>query len=92
MGNRLNNVNLKNNKIFNKKIIISIVGIVIGYILISLLANGDLLSRQFKSLIVPAGINIILAVSLNLTVGFLGELSLGHAGFMSIGAYTAALY
>jgi len=86
-----NNMNLKNNKNFNKKII-AVVGIVVGYILISLLANGDLLSRQFKSLIVPAGINIILAVSLNLTVGFLGELSLGHAGFMSIGAYTAALF
>ncbi len=87
MGNKIDN---KNNK--NMKYISAIVGIVLIYILISFLANGNILSRQFKSLIVPVGINIILAVSLNLTVGFLGELSLGHAGFMAIGAYTSALF
>jgi branched-chain amino acid transport system permease protein len=36
------------------------------------------------------GINIILAVSLNLINGYTGQFSLGHAGFMSVGAYTAA--
>ena len=87
MGNKMNN---KNNK--NMKYISAMVGIVMIYILISFLANGNILSRQFKSLIVPVGINIILAVSLNLTVGFLGELSLGHAGFMAIGAYASALF
>lgn len=87
-----NKVNDKKSIKFNKRTLISILGIILAYILISFLANGDLLSRQMKSLIVPIGINIILAVSLNLTVGFLGELSLGHAGFMSIGAYTAALF
>lgn len=40
----------------------------------------------------PIGVNIILAVSLNLTVGFLGELTLGHAGFMSVGAYAGCLF
>ena len=34
---------------------------------------------------------VILAASLNLTLGFLGQLSLGHCGFMAIGAYSAAL-
>lgn len=37
------------------------------------------------------GINIILAVSLNLISGFTGQLSLGHAGFMAVGAYTSAV-
>ncbi|QQK08349.1 branched-chain amino acid ABC transporter permease [Miniphocaeibacter halophilus] len=37
-------------------------------------------------------INIILAVSLNITVGCLGQITLGHAGFMSIGAYAASLF
>ncbi|MHB9132432.1 MAG: branched-chain amino acid ABC transporter permease [Armatimonadota bacterium] len=37
------------------------------------------------------GINIILAVSLNLVNGYLGEFSVGHAGFMAIGAYTASI-
>ncbi len=62
-----------------------------SYIIILTLISGGFLNRQFTSLIIPIGINIILAVSLNLVTGFLGELSLGHAGFMSIGAYTGAL-
>lgn len=56
-----------------------------------IIATGNA-SRHFKSLLVPAGINIILAVSLNLVVGILGELSLGHAGFMSVGAYAGCLF
>lgn len=50
-----------------------------------------MLNRQYRSLLVPIGVNIMLAVSLNLVTGFLGELSLGHACFMSIGAYTSSL-
>ncbi|NLK00397.1 MAG: branched-chain amino acid ABC transporter permease, partial [Clostridia bacterium] len=37
------------------------------------------------------GINIILAVSLNLIVGFTGQLALGHAGFMAVGAYVSGI-
>jgi branched-chain amino acid transport system permease protein len=44
----------------------------------------------YFSIIMYAGINIILAVSLNLVNGFTGQFSMGHAGFMSIGGYTAA--
>lgn len=43
-------------------------------------------NNMLKGLLVPIGIHIILALSLNLTVGILGELSLGHAGFMCVGA------
>ena len=59
-------------------------------VLFALDAQG-FFSRQAKALLVPIGINIILAVSLSLIVGFLGELSLGHAGFMSVGAYTGCM-
>ena len=45
------------------------------------------LNRSIPSLFNQIGYSVILAVSLNLVVGFLGELSLGHAGFMCIGAY-----
>jgi len=65
--------------------------IIAGFLLITVLLKGEFLNRQYTSLLVPMGINIILAVSLNLVAGFLGELSLGHAGFMSIGAYTGAI-
>jgi branched-chain amino acid transport system permease protein len=49
------------------------------------------ISRSLKGLLVPICSWIIVAVSLNLVIGFSGELSLGHAGFMSIGAYTGAI-
>lgn len=74
-----------------KKSLLNILYIIGGYLLITVLLKGGILNRQFTSLIVPIGINIMLAVSLNLITGFLGELTLGHAGFMSIGAYTGAL-
>lgn len=80
------------NNLINKKNIISLAAIVAVYIVIVILVDGNILNRQFKSLLVPIGINIILAVSLNLTTGFLGELSLGHAGFMAIGAYTGSIF
>jgi branched-chain amino acid transport system permease protein len=38
------------------------------------------------------GINIILAVSLNISTGYLGQLPLGHAGFMAVGAYASAIF
>ena len=73
-------------------VITKIAIIIAVYLAIAALVDFDLLNRRDKSLIVPIGVNIILAVSLNLVTGFLGELSLGHAGFMSIGAYTGALF
>ena len=44
----------------------------------------------FLDVLTGVGINIILAVSLNLVNGYTGQFSLGHAGFMSVGAYMAA--
>ena len=49
-------------------------------------------TRQFQKMMLPICVYVILAVSLNITVGFLGELTLGHAGFMSVGAYTGCLF
>jgi branched-chain amino acid transport system permease protein len=46
----------------------------------------------YYDIILGIGINIILAVSLNLVNGYTGQFSLGHAGFMSVGAYTAACF
>lgn len=86
-----NIVKEKKNSSFTKKNLLITAGIILGFLVVMYLAEGSLLNRQYKSLIVPIGIYVILAVSLNLTTGFLGELSLGHAGFMAIGAYTGAL-
>ena len=48
------------------------------------------LSSSLKGMLVPICAYVVMAISLNLTVGVLGELSLGHAGFMSVGAFTGA--
>jgi branched-chain amino acid transport system permease protein len=79
------------NKKLNKQLISNIAICFIVLAVVESLLLGDILSRQFRSLLIPVCINVILAVSLNLTTGFLGELTLGHAGFMSVGAYTGAL-
>ena len=68
----------------NKKTIINIVIMLLAYALVFVLINSGVLSRQYKSLIVPICVNIMLAVSLNLVTGFLGELSLGHASTKTI--------
>ncbi len=66
---------------------------VIGFwAVIQILSVGGHVSSLMKGLLVPLCIYAILAVSLNLTVGILGELSLGHAGFMCVGAFTGAFF
>jgi branched-chain amino acid transport system permease protein len=62
------------------------------YALIASLLRYKVLSGYHALILVSIGYNIILAVSLNLSAGFLGQLPLGHAGFMSVGAYAAALF
>lgn len=52
----------------------------------------DMLKRSDTTLLLQVGYSIVLAVSLNLVVGFLGELSLGHAGFMCVGAYIGCYF
>jgi branched-chain amino acid transport system permease protein len=56
------------------------------------LVPGFALPPYFLQVLCLAGINITLAVSLNLINGFTGQFSIGHAGFMAIGAYTSAYF
>jgi branched-chain amino acid transport system permease protein len=51
-----------------------------------------LVNQYIARILILSGINIILAVSLNLINGFTGQFSLGHAGFMAIGGYTSAYF
>ncbi len=57
----------------------------------SLISTG-ILNNYYQGILVLIMISIILSVSLNLVTGFLGQLTLGHAGFMAIGAYTSAIF
>ncbi|MBQ8475024.1 MAG: branched-chain amino acid ABC transporter permease [Clostridia bacterium] len=71
---------------------ITYLSVIAVYAIIMVLDRSGNLSYQDKSLLVPVCYSIMLAVSLNMVVGFLGELSLGHAGFMSVGAYVGCIF
>ena len=66
--------------------------VIAAYLVIQLLIKTGHVSSLIQGLLVPLCTYAILAVSLNLTVGILGELSLGHAGFMCVGAFTSAFF
>lgn len=66
--------------------------IIISYVIIQILLFSGNISSLLKGLLVPFCTYSILAVSLNLVVGISGELSLGHAGFMCVGAFTSAIF
>ncbi|MCF0143308.1 MAG: branched-chain amino acid ABC transporter permease [Parasporobacterium sp.] len=61
--------------------------IIVFLIVMIILSSAGILNRSMYSTLTRIAFSMILAVSLNLVVGFLGELSLGHAGFMCVGAY-----
>ncbi|NLM19895.1 MAG: branched-chain amino acid ABC transporter permease [Clostridiaceae bacterium] len=65
--------------------------IIVAYIVMRLLIAGGNISSTLQGQLVPITAYIVMAISLNLTVGVLGELSLGHAGFMSVGAFSGVI-
>ena len=62
--------------------------VILAYVILQVLGSAGAISSSLKGMLVPICAYIVMAISLNLTVGVLGELSLGHAGFMSMGAFT----
>ena len=62
--------------------------VIVAFVVVQALVLSGNISSSMKGLLVPICAYIIMAISLNLTVGILGELSLGHAGFMSVGAFS----
>ena len=65
--------------------------VMLGLLVAFILAIGALGDPYLERIVVLLGINVILVVSLNLSNGFTGVFSLGHVGFMAIGAYTSAI-
>lgn len=81
-------------KIMKKKYIINIIAVAMVFLLLCLLFDTGLLGRKaayFNGLVTIGMFYTIIVCSLNLLTGYMGEFSLGHAGFMSIGAYTSAI-
>ena len=61
--------------------------VIVGFAVMQILSMLGMLSSSLKGYLIPICVYIVLAVSLNLVVGISGELSLGHAGFMGVGAF-----
>ena len=71
--------------------LVTYASVTVAFIVMQLLSSMGILSSSIKGQLVPICAYIVLAVSLNLLVGICGELSLGHAGFMGIGAFTGMI-
>lgn len=66
--------------------------VIVAWAVVQALQSGGKISSLMAGLLVPICVYVVLAVSLNLVVGISGELSLGHAGFMCVGAFGGAFF
>lgn len=85
---------MKKTKRLNKTLIknsLTYILVAVAFLVLSFLSKQNIIGRQASGLLVPACCYIVMAISLNLVVGVLGDLSLGHAGFMSVGAFTGII-
>lgn len=72
--------------------IISTLLVLTLFLCLQIMINMGIISRYWESILTMICINMIMATSLNLTVGVLGQVNLGHAGFMALGAYAAGIF
>ena len=82
--------NFLNNKTKRTNLITFLV-VIVAYAVMQTMYSLNLLTNSMKGQLIPICTYIVLAVSLNLVVGISGELSLGHAGFMSVGAFSGVI-
>ena len=75
----------------NRKAFTSYLIVIVAYILITVLNSTGSLSQTMNALLVPTCAYIVAALALNLLVGYLGDLCLGQAGFMAVGAFTGVV-
>ncbi|HOQ92532.1 MAG TPA: branched-chain amino acid ABC transporter permease, partial [Treponemataceae bacterium] len=82
---------MQNIKMFNKKMIFPLIVSVFLLIVPTILIKLAIIDAYFAQIITLAAINAIMAISVNIICGFTGQLSLGQASFMAIGAYMSIL-
>ena len=82
----------KNMKKTTKDQLITYAMVIVVFVVVQILASTGIMSSLMQGLLVPLCTYSIVAIGLNLCVGYLGELSLGHAGFMCVGAFTSAFF
>lgn len=76
---------------YKREALISYGILIAGYVLLQIGALTGMVGRNLQGQFVPICVYMALAISLNLVVGISGELSLGHAGFMAVGAFTGVI-
>lgn len=74
---------IKDNKVY--------IIMILSYLIIEVLNRVGIISSYYLQILMLAGVNIIMTISLNLVNGFTGQFSIGHAGFMGVGAYASAV-
>ncbi|MBR0257847.1 MAG: branched-chain amino acid ABC transporter permease [Synergistaceae bacterium] len=79
-------INLK--RVEARRIYLTYFVVIVAYVICQTMSNTKMLSSSMRGMLVPICAYMVMSVSLNLVVGILGELSLGHAGFMSVGAFS----
>ena len=87
--------NFEQKKVYKKlsasAILTNLAIVFVIFIVLNTMIDTGMLNRYYSTILVLVLVAIIMSTSLNIGTGFLGQLILGHAGFMAIGAYTAAL-
>ena len=79
---------MKKSKVFWGSLVVAAVVLVIVQVLI----NTGALNLHYENLLITICINVMLAVSLHLVIGITGQFSIGHAGFLAVGAYISAIF
>ena len=88
----MSKLNVKSMKKSTLDHLITFAMVIVAYLIVQILIAAGVLSSLMQGLLVPMCTYSIVAIGLNLCVGYLGELSIGHAGFMCIGAFTSAFF
>lgn len=83
---------IKNLKKSTRSNLMTYAMVIIAFIVVQVMVSTGSMSSLMQGLLVPLCTYSIAAIALNLCVGYLGELSLGHAGFMCVGAFSSAFF
>jgi len=74
-----------------KRHLINFLVVFVIFSVILILSKSGFISNYIQGILITIFIGIIMATALNIATGFLGQITLGHAGFMAIGAYTSSI-
>ena len=84
-------MNMRNRKDHTRSLIVSLAGVCLLGLMVFAADTLGLMDSYIRGIFIQCCFAVVMATSLNLVMGYLGQIALGHAGFMAVGAYTSAL-